>query len=146
MILFIILHLTYISRYTPLALSEQAKFGVPYEITLGQALLESGGGESDIAQMNNNHFGMKCHARSCSSGHCTVMLDRLEGRVSRFRRFNTVWESYRAHSVKLSQEPRYASLRGLDWRRYAYGLEKCGWSADPEYAEKLIHVIENNLK
>jgi len=46
----------------------------------------------------------------------------------------------------LSQEPRYASLRGLDWRRYAYGLEKCGWSADPEYAEKLIHVIENNLK
>jgi len=146
LILFIILHLTYISRYTPLALSEQAKFGVPYEITIGQALLESGGGTSDIARMNNNHFGMKCHERNCSSGHCTPMLDNLEGRTSRFRKFNTVWESYRAHSVKLSTEERYASLRGLDWRSYAYGLERCGWSADPEYAEKLIRVIETNLK
>ena len=146
MILFIILHLTYISRYTPLAMSEQSRFGIPWEITMGQAILEGARGESDIARVCNNHFGMKCHARNCSSGHCVPMLDNLEGRVSRFRRFNTVWESYRAHSIKLSSEPRYASLRGLDWRSYAYGLERCGWSADHEYAEKLIRVIETNLK
>jgi len=145
LILFIIFHLTYISRYTPLAQSEQDKFGIPWEITIGQALLESGGGTSEIASLNN-HFGMKCHQRNCPSGHCAVMLDHLEGRTSRFRRFNTVWESYRAHSLKLATEPRYAPLRGLDWRSYAYGLEKCGWSTDPEYAEKLIRVIETNLK
>ncbi len=64
-----------------------------------------------------------------------------EGRWSKFRRFNTVWESYRAHSLKLAYEPQYAHLKGLDWRSYAYGLEGI-YSQDEMYAEKLIKIIE----
>jgi len=70
-----------------------------------------------------------------------MYFDKGEGRWSKFRRFNTVWESYRAHSIKLAQEPQYAHLRGLDWRSYAYGLEGV-YSQDEQYAEKLIRIIE----
>jgi len=138
----IALALTYILRYIPLAMSEEAKYGIPWQITIAQAVLEGDSGRSDLAIRANNHFGIKCHQKKCPDGHCIMYFDRGEGRWSKFRRFNTVWESYRAHSVKLAQEPQYAHLHGLDWRSYALGLEGI-YSQDEQYAEKLIRIIEN---
>src|SRR4051794_16370724 len=51
---------TYISTYKDLAVREMMRSGVPAAITLAQGILETGGGQSDLASLAFNHFGIKC--------------------------------------------------------------------------------------
>ena len=49
----------YIKKYSPIAVSEMKRTGVPASITLAQGLLESGAGNSRLATKANNHFGIR---------------------------------------------------------------------------------------
>jgi hypothetical protein len=49
----------FIMRLTPSAVESQRKLGVPASITIAQAALESGWGESGLARAGNNLFGIK---------------------------------------------------------------------------------------
>ncbi len=54
-------------------------------------------------------------------------------------------ESYRDHSLFLSNRDRYAFLFRLgkkDYRSWARGLKKAGYATDPKYPAKLIRLIE----
>ena len=51
----------YIEIYAPTAVSEMERSGIPASITLAQGLLESNNGNSPLATVANNHFGIKCH-------------------------------------------------------------------------------------
>ena len=51
----------YISKYSDLAIFEMDNYNIPASITLAQAILESGNGESKLAIEAKNHFGIKCH-------------------------------------------------------------------------------------
>ena len=50
----------YINKYKGIAISEMNRTGIPASITLAQAIVESGSGESNLAKQANNHFGIKC--------------------------------------------------------------------------------------
>jgi len=50
----------YIQQYKALAIAEMQRTGVPASITLAQGILETAGGQSDLASVANNHFGIKC--------------------------------------------------------------------------------------
>ena len=117
--------------------------GIPSSITLAQGLLESNIGESRLAQENNNHFGIKCFSKQCAKGHCTNFND--DHHKDFFRKFSTLEESYAAHS-QLLQKDRYQNLFRLkktDYKGWARGLKKAGYATDPQYAEKLIRIIED---
>ena len=51
----------YIEKYAETAVREMKATGIPASITLAQACLESGDGNSTLARKANNHFGIKCH-------------------------------------------------------------------------------------
>ena len=51
----------YIERYKAIAIRQMVEYGIPASITLAQACLESGDGNSTLAIEGNNHFGIKCH-------------------------------------------------------------------------------------
>ena len=131
----------YVEKYYKLAQGEQKKFGIPASITLAQGLIESRAGNSKLAKSNNNHFGMKCMSKNCKKGHCTNFTD--DTHKDFFLKFETVWESYRRHSLLLSNE-RYKPLHkyGTNYKKWAYGLKAKGYATDRTYAEKLIKVIE----
>lgn len=135
--------LTYVDRYKDIARREMRKEGIPASVTLAQALLESGTGESVLATKNNNHFGLKCFSRSCKQGHCSNHSD--DSHKDFFRIFPDAEASFKAHS-ELLQKKRYAGLFELvgdDYRGWAKGLSKAGYATDPKYPEKLIHLIES---
>ena len=46
----------YINKYKGIAISEMNRTGIPASITLAQAIVESGSGESLLAKKANNHF------------------------------------------------------------------------------------------
>lgn len=132
----------YIKQYSSLAIQHQKKYRIPSSITLAQGLLESGAGQSNLAQRSNNHFGIKCH--SDWRGGRVYHDDDLQGEC--FRKYRQVEDSYDDHSRFLAERSRYATLFQLnikDYKGWAKGLQKCGYATDRAYANKLIKVIED---
>jgi len=132
----------YVKRFKATAISEMKKYGIPASITLAQGILESNAGVSRLANDNNNHFGMKCFSKSCGKGHCSNYHD--DDHKDFFRKFDTAWESYRAHSLLLTGK-RYRHLSQLktnDYKNWAKGLQKAGYATSPTYAKDLVQIIE----
>jgi LysM repeat protein len=133
----------YIQTYSEAAVSEMMDYGIPASITLAQGILESGDGNSDLAQRANNHFGIKC--RGDWDGPSVKHHD--DKRNECFRKYDDVFESYRDHSLFLVNSPRYAFLFDLpntDYKSWAHGLQKAGYATNPKYASLLIRLIEEN--
>ena len=80
----------FIKRYSPVAITEMEKFGIPASIKMGQALIESRAGTSRLAVNNNNFFGMKCFSKNCKKGHCSNATD--DHHKDFFRIYSSVWE------------------------------------------------------
>lgn len=134
-------YLAYIEKYSEIAITEQHKYGIPASITIAQGLLESGAGKGELAVQSNNHFGIKCHNEW--NGQKFYYDDDEKNEC--FRKYNKVAESYEDHS-KFLQRPRYESLFQLkptDYKGWANGLKKAGYATDPNYATKLIKLIED---
>lgn len=129
----------YVNRFAKIAQQEQAKFGIPASISLAQGIIESRYGTSTLAVRNNNHFGIKCHSRGCKRGHCTNHSD--DSHKDFFRKYNTAWESWRAHSNVL-MSPRYKAARGHGYRKWAQILKSKGYATDHSYTNTLISTIE----
>ncbi len=133
----------YIEKYKDIAIREMMKYGIPASIILSQGILESADGNSKLARKANNHFGIKCHKDW--EGKTYYMRD--DKRHECFRRYKNSEESYEDHSLFLSQRKRYAFLFNYDindYKSWAYGLRKSGYSTNHHYAEMLIKIIENN--
>lgn len=131
----------YIEKYAEDAVKEMDRAGVPASITLAQGMLESGYGNSVLAKKANNHFGIKCH--SDWTGPTYKMDDDKKNEC--FRKYKTVWHSYRDHSDFLKGKKRYASLFELkitDYKGWAHGLRKAGYATNKKYAHLLIDLIE----
>lgn len=131
----------YIETYAELAVQEMYRSGVPASITLAQGMLESGNGFSQLALKANNHFGIKCH--NGWTGGRVYHDDDAKGEC--FRKYDHVHQSYRDHSDFLRYRERYKflfDLKPTDYKGWAYGLKKAGYATDPNYAPKLIALIE----
>ena len=130
----------YISDYSKMAVSQMEEFNIPASITLAQGLLESSAGRSRLAKDGNNHFGIKCH----NQWKGKTMLRDDDAPNECFRVYENAEESYRDHSLFLKRE-RYKSLFELeptDYQGWAKGLSRCGYATDPNYADRLITIIE----
>lgn len=140
----------YISTYLNLASFESARSGIPVSIILAQGILESQCGKSKLAQIGNNHFGIKWN--NAADGDYISQYDddkdkRGNRMPSRFIKYGSAEESYRHHSDFLMNRERYSSLFKLsrtDYRSWAKGLSACHYASDPQYANKLIHMIESS--
>jgi flagellum-specific peptidoglycan hydrolase FlgJ len=131
----------YIRQNSWAAISETLRSGIPASITLAQGILESGNGNSRLARLANNHFGIKCH--SDWYGEHILADDDLPGEC--FRKYNSVLGSYMDHTRFLQKYPRYDSLFNLgptNYREWAIGLQKAGYATSPTYAKQLIDIID----
>jgi flagellum-specific peptidoglycan hydrolase FlgJ len=131
---------SYIERFKKIAIKEMDLYGIPASITLAQGLFESGNGNSDLAKIANNHFGIKC--TTDWNGKSYYKNDDRDNDC--FRVYNNPEDSYRDHSEFLKRK-RYAALFELDkndYRGWANGLKQAGYATNPKYPELLIGVIE----
>jgi len=132
--------LTYIERFKAIAIQEMNLYGIPASITLAQGLFESGSGNSDLAKIANNHFGIKC--TSDWKGKSYYKDDDQPNDC--FRVYDKPEDSFRDHSEFLKRK-RYAALFELDKNDYvgwANGLKAAGYATNPQYPQLLINVIQ----
>lgn len=142
-------YLDYIEEYKELAIIEMDRSGVPASIKLAQGLLESNAGRSDLAVKAYNHFGIKCGS-TWTGGTFKKFDDERNAfgmRVkSCFRRFDSAYDSYVAHSDFLrNASSRYGFLFELDptdYKGWARGLKKAGYATSSDYHRKLISLID----
>ena len=130
----------YIARFGSVAIDQMNRYGIPASITMAQGLLESGAGRSELATKGNNHFGIKCHSWT---GPTIYHDDDATGEC--FRAYGNARESYEDHSRFLVNSTRYRKLFQYgrkDYKSWAHGLKECGYATDPQYAYRLISLIE----
>ena len=116
--------------------------GVPAAITLAQGIHESGAGNSKLAVISNNHFGIKC--KSNWKGESVKHDDDARGEC--FRKYPLAEDSYKDHSDFLKNGQRYAFLFSLDptdYEGWAGGLKKAGYATNPKYPQVLIKLIND---
>ena len=130
----------YINQYKDIAIEQMQRYHIPASITLAQGLYESGAGRSELARKGNNHFGIKCNGWSGRRiYHDDDELNEC------FRSYDNAYESYEDHSKFLTGSQRYRSLFQLkitDYKGWAKGLKAAGYATNPQYAQKLIDLIQ----
>ena len=116
-------------------------YGDPCEYYFGSGYLRVGKWKFWLAHKSKNHFGIKCH--KTWSGRKVYHDDDAKNEC--FRKYRKVSDSYRDHSEFLKNRDRYAFLfdyKMTNYTAWAKGLKKAGYATHPEYAEKLITLIE----
>ncbi|MEM8908840.1 MAG: glucosaminidase domain-containing protein [Bacteroidota bacterium] len=138
----------YINTYSPIAVREMNRSGIPASITIAQGIHESSWGRGELSLNSNNHFGIKCKQEWDGGTYYTEDDDYdKDGNLikSCFRVYNSVEDSYIDHTNFLMERSFYQPLFKLtsdDYVAWAKGLQSCGYATDPNYAQKLIKTIE----
>ena len=132
----------YVEKYKAIAIAHMERYGIPASITMAQGILESDSGNSYLSRTSNNHFGIKC--KKSWTGRKVYHDDDAKGEC--FRAYPSVEASYQDHADFLDQSPRYDSLFAYpsdDYRSWARGLKAAGYATAPDYAERLVKIIES---
>ena len=130
----------YFDQYKDIAIEQMLKYHIPASITLAQGAFESGAGRSELTRRSNNHFGIKCHGWT---GRTSYHDD--DERNECFRAYDSAYDSFEDHSLFLVNGRRYQSLFELkqtDYKGWAKGLRAAGYATNPQYASKLIEIIQ----
>lgn len=133
--------LQYKQHYQSIAIEQMQLYKIPASITLAQGILESGSGNSSLAKEYNNHFGIKCHSNW--TGEKAYFDDDAKNEC--FRAYKKADDSYKDHSLFLTNNKRYQGLFSLntsDYKGWAKGLKEAGYATSPAYATLLITIIE----
>lgn len=139
---------TFIERVGKLAAADMKQSGVLASLTIAQAILESGWGKSGLTVKANALFGIKAGSswkgkvysaktQECYDGATYTTITAL------FRAYGSWAESVADHSALLTGLARYKAVVGeRDYKTACRAVKAAGYATDPNYAEKLIQIID----
>ena len=111
----------YIDRFATVARTEEEKYRIPAPAKMAMAIVESEAGKSDAALDAHNHFPAGNGSRA----------------------FDNAWSSWRAHSQLIERRFPELAHEAVNYQQWIDALARSGYSRDPDYAKKLITVIEH---
>ena len=151
----------YIQRVAALYTEEEKKTGILACVSLAQSILESGYGQTDLAQKANNLHGMKCSLSGNTWAGTTWNGDKYTKmspeqdpagnetmKESDFRCYPCIEDSIADHSAYLlnaakGKEQRYEGLAGeKDYKKAVKIIKDGGYATDVKYDKKLEGIIE----
>lgn len=141
----------FVQQLTPYAIQANRETGVPVQLMLGQAALESGWGRREILMADGgnsyNLFGIKASGNWNGKVAEVMTTEYHNGvpskQVERFRAYDSYAEAFSDYANMLRSNPRYASVvqEGQGSAEAAYALQRAGYATDPNYADKLVKVM-----
>jgi flagellar protein FlgJ len=139
----------------PLASPAQAasrRTGVPAELILAQAALETGWGRHQIVteegRNSHNLFGIKAGSRWQGPTTEITTHEHFDGRrvriQDRFRVYDSFEAAFTDYASLISNSPRYSAVtEAPNAAQAARELQAGGYATDPAYADKLITIMES---
>lgn len=136
----------FLDLLVPAAQECHARHGIPASFTLAQAALESRWGDSDLAKKAFNLFGVKAdpawHGPVFNIGTGEVINGKKVFVAASWRKYASWSECIEGRAQFFVKNRRYAACfqqtTGEGWARAVAGA---GYATDPDYAEKLIAVM-----
>jgi len=134
----------FVDAYLAAAVANERASGVPWQVTLAQAALESGWGRH---APGNNFFGIKADASWAGARQTLRTREVIDGASvsveADFRAYATPLESFADHAAFLRRWPRYAAaFTTRDPREFARLVAAAGYATDPHYAATLVKLID----
>ena len=142
----------FLDRLSASAQAASRKTGVPAELILAQAALETGWGRHEIATADggNSHnlFGIKAGSQWQGPTTEIVTHEVLNGQRTRirdsFRVYGSFEEAFTDYARLIGDNPRYAKVTSApSAAQAARELQSGGYATDPAYADKLIAVMDS---
>lgn len=132
----------------PIAQQAQIDYGVRPSVLIAQAALESNWGESELSQQSNNYFGIK--GKSSGEQYATKEFtqDKWQNVQASFRTYDSISDSVNDYAKLIKNGTSwnanlYSSVITAEhYKDAAFALQKAGYATDPNYANKLIQIIE----
>lgn len=143
-------HKAFIKEIGPIAKEVDQEFELLPSITIAQACLESDYGQSSLSQKYNNLFGVKGSNPNTSAILKTKEYQKSKWIVvkARFQIYDSYEASIRAHARLFQKGTTWNSqqykhvLAAKNYQKQAHALVQDGYATDPDYATKLIKLIE----
>lgn len=140
----------FIKKIGPIAQEVDKSYDLLPSITIAQACLESNYGQSDLSQKYNNLFGVKGTNPNTSAILSTK--EYVKGKwinvKARFQIYDSYEASIRAHArlfqngTTWNHDQYKHVLASKNYKTQAKALVTDGYATDPNYADKLINLIE----
>lgn len=140
----------FIKQVAPEAQAMQKKYNVPASITIAQAILESDWGSSTLAAKYYNLFGIK---GTGENSQVLTTKEYVNGKwvvtKGRFKVYSSWDESIKDHTQLMVNGTAYdennyqAVTQATNYKEAAKALQDAHYATDPDYAQKLISVIES---
>lgn len=139
----------------PLAEKAAKELGVDPRFLLSQAALETGWGKHMIEKSNGdnsfNLFGIKAN-HGWNGDVATVKTLEYENGIpkqqqARFRAYSSYEQSFSDYVDFIKSQNRYQqALQSADDEGYVRELQKAGYATDPNYADKIIGIVQRNFE
>ncbi len=127
----------------------QRRLRVPASVTIAQAIHESYWGTSKLARNANNYFGIKARNGEGTAGvYWMDAWEVINGQnvimPEPFRAYHSPEESFVDHGLFFLRNSRYhGAFRYVDDpRAFATAIARAGYATDPDYAAKLIRLMD----
>ena len=141
----------FVTALTAPAKMVQQQLGVPFEVVIAQAALETGWGQkiikSEQGQSSHNLFNIKADNRWQGEKITKETLEFEQGtlvkKLAPFRCYDTLKESVKDYINFLSTSERYqpALEKKGDVEHFLHGIQKAGYATDPNYANKIMATL-----
>lgn len=140
----------FVSRLLPAAQRASEASGVPAQLIMAQAALESGWGKREIRMEDGsssfNVFGIKADRSWKGPVAESATTEFVNGAPQKtraaFRAYGSYDEAFADYAKFLSNNPRYAGVVATrDPAEAAHGLQRAGYATDPEYGGKLVRIM-----
>ena len=142
----------FIETMRPHAERAAKEIGVDPELLIAQAALETGWGKKVIRNSDgtNSHnlFGIKASRAwdgdSVKVGSLEYRNGLAKKEVSAFRSYDSFTESFKDYVDFIKNQSRYdgAVKQAGNNRAYIKGLQTAGYATDPNYANKIMNILE----
>lgn len=141
----------FVSRMLPAAQRASQASGVPAQLIMAQAALESGWGKREIrgddGKTSHNLFGIKADkswtgpvVQAATTEYVNGVAQKIQ---ANFRAYSSYEESFTDYARFLTSNPRYSNvLATQDAAAAAHGLQRAGYATDPEYGGKLVRLMK----
>ncbi|MCE8014785.1 flagellar assembly peptidoglycan hydrolase FlgJ [Halomonas sp. MCCC 1A17488] len=142
----------FMQRLSAPAQAASRQTGVPAELILAQAALETGWGRHEIATADGgnsyNLFGIKAGRNWQGRTTDVTTHEYINGRRTRvvdtFRAYDSFEQAFTDYARLIGNNPRYAAVTTAgSAEQAARALQAGGYATDPAYADKLIAVMNS---
>ena len=142
----------FINQLWPHAVDASAALGVSPHVLLAQAALETGWGKHELQGADgksHNLFNIKAGKNWTGATVSTDVTEYVNGKpvqqAANFKAYASYGEAFADYARLLKSNPRYSAAieQGGDAAAFARGLQSGGYATDPQYAEKIMRVINS---